>query len=139
MTKPRYPDWAARLHNYFHDIKAQPFSWEANNCLSFALGAVKAQTGQDFSKKYPKFKTAEGALKSMLAKKFKDLDEALSSVLEAHEHPSQAQVGDIGLIKKNDAFGYSVGIINGETALFLSDAGSGIVSREDIVKAFKVG
>lgn len=41
----RLPDWPERLAEYIDRKRRQPFAWGANDCATFAAGAVSAITG----------------------------------------------------------------------------------------------
>lgn len=137
----RLPDWAARLHDFIDSVKREPFSWDGGDCaLGWAARAVEAQTGVDPVAAYRgKFKTAKGALAAMKKMGASDLAEAAALFLPRHDHPSQAQIGDIAAVPKDDAFGFTLGIVNGETILVLREDGMGIVPRTAATQAFKVG
>lgn len=60
----RYPNWDIRLNRYVLEVRDAPFEWGKHDCLSFANGAVAAQTGQGFADEWiGKAKTARDALR----------------------------------------------------------------------------
>lgn len=137
----RYPDWAKRLNDFIDSVRAVPFSWERHDCaVGFAAGAVLAQTGVDVAGKFRgKFKTAQGALRVLKKAGHDNLADAVAALLPRYDHPSQAHLGDVAAIPKDDEFGFTIGVVNGETILVLSERSMGVVPRELATQAFKVG
>lgn len=60
----RYPNWDIRLNQYISEVRDTPFKWGVHDCLSFANGAVTAQTGQGFADQWTgKATTARAAVR----------------------------------------------------------------------------
>lgn len=134
----RLPDWPARLHAFVDGVKRQPFDYGSHNCAQhWAAGAVKAMTGEDVAKGY-RFKTARGALSAMKRAGFNNIADMAASMLP-EIHISQARVGDIAAVPKDDVFGFTLGIVNGEMILVLREDGMGLVPLFDATRAFRVG
>lgn len=136
----RFPDWAARLSDFIDEIKASPFDWSADCFCGWAAGAVMAQTGKDIAVEFRgKYKTAKGALRVLKRKGVDNLADGVALYLPRYDHPSQAQVGDIAAIPKDDEFGFTLGIVNGESILVPGELCMGVMPREAATQAFKVG
>ena len=76
----RLPDWIERLNKYIEDRRHERFSWGANDCVTFALGAVTAQTGQNPIAKLVGWNSALGAAK-VIKKHGGSLSEAADLIL----------------------------------------------------------
>lgn len=136
----RLPDWPARLHAFVDSVKAEPFRWDGHDCaVGWAADAVLAMTGEDPAKDCRgRYQTARGAAKTMKRKGFDNLADLAASKLP-EIHVSQAKLGDIAVIPKDDVFGGSLGIVNGETILVIREDGMGVVPLFDASRAFRVG
>lgn len=89
----RYHDWPERLAQYLDDRRDTPFAWRANDCASFASGAVFAQRGEwpielDYADEF-------GALR--FARDGGGIRAIADATLGASIHPAYAQRGDIVL------------------------------------------
>lgn len=136
----RLPDWPARLHDFVDGVKRKPFDWQGHNCGEhWAAGAVMAITGEDIVAPWRgRWSSARGMIRVMYNDGFGNLADWLATVLP-EIHISQARQGDIAAITKDDAFGYTLGIVNGETILVLTDDGMGLKPLFDATRAFRVG
>lgn len=135
----RLPDWPARLHAFVDGTKRQEFAWDRHNCAQWAIGAVKSITGEDIATEYRgKFKSAKGAVGTMKRSGFTNLADMAAFILP-EIHISQARIGDIAAIPDNSPFGYTLGIINGETILVLGEKSMGIEPLFHASRAFQVG
>ncbi len=101
-------NWQTRLSEYINTVKEKPFSWGSNDCIMFSIGAIEAQTGINYSKKYPKYKTKVKAY-SIIDEYFKgDTDNAFHSILTSHDNVKKAKVGDIVRLTYNGLKTYGV-------------------------------
>lgn len=89
MIARNYP----ALMQYLYDRSQMPFAWGTNDCVTFAAGAVQAQTGVDVLADIPKW-TTEAEARAILAT-YGGLDAAVSKLL-AEVHPAKAHRGDVG-------------------------------------------
>lgn len=136
----RLPDWNARLHAFVDAAKRRPFDWTAHNCGEhWAAGAVEAMTGADLAAPYrDRYASALGAARVVRNEGF----ETIADLVAAHLpeiHVSAARLGDLAAIPATDAFGYTLGIVNGEMILVLRADGMGLVPLFDATRAFRVG
>lgn len=141
MELKRRGDWAARLHEHVDAIKNTPFAWSNNNCgKHWAGGAVEAMTGVDVTSKYGSATTVRGLVAAMRRAGFDNVADLVAAELpEIPEGVCQARLGDIAAIPNDDAFGYTLGIVNGETILVLGEASMGHVPLFKATRAFRVG
>lgn len=134
----RKGDWAARLHAHVDAGKLKAFDWANHNCgCHWAGGAIEAMTGVDIASEYSA-KTSKGLLAMMKRKGFKNVADLVASELPEIKI-SQAVMGDIAAIPVKDGFGFTLGIVNGETILVLREDGMGLMPLFSAKRAFKVG
>lgn len=110
-----------------------PFAWGANDCVTFAAGAVRAQTGRDpLGAIAARWSTARGA--AHVLRKFGGMEAAVSSVLPPIA-PAMAARGDVaGWL---DAQGrLQLAIVEGQTLVGPGEAGIVRLSRSAMVKAW---
>lgn len=136
----RLPDWPKRLHDFVDGVKRQPFDWTAFNCGEhWAAGAVMAVTGEDIVAPYKgRWSSARGMVRVMKNEGHADLADWLGSILP-EQHVSRVRPGDIAAIPKDDAFGFTLGIVNGEMIMVLGEQSMGLVPLFDATRAFRVG
>lgn len=133
--------WRRRYEAEIDRIKAMPFDWaDQHDCaLGFAASVVEVLTGADLAAPYRgKYRTAKGALSAMKRAGFDRLDDMVASLLP-EIHVSQARIGDVATIPADDAFGCTLGIVNGERIFVMRPDGLGTVDLLDATRAFKVG
>lgn len=136
----RLPDWAARLHDFVDGVKRSPFAWDGHDCfIGWAADAVLAMTGEDIAAAYRgKYKTAMGGAAVLRRAGFDDLADGVASLLP-EIHISQARLGDIAAIPSDGPFGWSLGIVNGETILTVGENVMGVAPLLTATRAFQVG
>jgi hypothetical protein len=136
---PRKPGWRSALHLEIERHRREPFSWEAGtDCAMFAADCVKAMTGTDPAEAFRgRYRSAEGALRAVKRAGFSDLAGLAASVAE-EVHPAKARVGDVALVRTDDALGYSLGIFIGELVAVRHPSGIGSVNRATCTKAFRI-
>ncbi|CAN7446914.1 hypothetical protein LJR235_002872 [Pararhizobium sp. LjRoot235] len=136
----RLPKWRGRFEAVIDELKSKPFLWGDHDCGPGLVGnVVNAITGEDPAKPYRgKYFDAKGALRIIKRKGFANLGDMVASMLP-EIHPSQAKIGDIGAIKTDSAFGYALGVVNGERVFVLMEDGIGTVDLLQCERAFKVG
>jgi hypothetical protein len=84
------------LHSFLAEGQSRPFSWGANDCVTFAAAAVIAQTGVDHLAEIKAWKSMRGAAGEL--KRRGGFVEAVSSRLI--EIPCAfAKRGDVGLVE----------------------------------------
>ncbi len=138
MTE-RHENWRKRLGQYVAKVRTEPYAFGHQDCWLFVAGAVEAMTGTDHAKKHRgRYKTARGAMGIMKRARADDMAEFAGLHLEEIEAPVFAQIGDVMAIPTDDAFGYSLGILNGEQVLVVTPTGIGVRDRSEATRAFKV-
>ena len=141
QTLTRHDAWRSRLEAAIDAIKAVPFSWEKQiDCGAHLAGRmVEAQTGVDVASQFrSRYTTAAGAVRAMKAAGFNNLGDLVASLLP-EIHPSQARVGDIAAIADDSAFGFALGVVDGERIFVMRADGLGTVDLLAAQRAFKVG
>lgn len=142
----RRPDWVARLHDFIDAVKRNAFDWKSLNCAEhFAAGAVLAMTDVDVAAPYRgSYRTAKGAAQVMKRNGFGNLAEMVAAHLpeitgvDGEPFVGGATMGDIAAIPKDDAFGFTLGVVNGEMILVLGETGMGMVPLFSATRAFRV-
>lgn len=135
----RTEGWRGRLAQYISDLRGEPFAYGSQDCWLFVAGAVEAMTGIDHAKAHrSKYKTAKGALGIVKRAGADSIADFAGLYLEEYEAPIFAQIGDVVAIPTDNAFGYSLGILNGEQVLVVTETGIGVRDRSDVARAFKV-
>lgn len=136
----RLPNWRARLDATLSEIRRTPFDWNGHDCATaLAARAVEAITGEDLAAEYRgSFSTRLGALRLIRKLGFKTLDELIAGLLP--EIPvAMAGVGDIATFASDDAFGCTLGVVNGERVFVLRPDGMGTMELLQATRAFRVG
>lgn len=135
----RREDWRKRLRAYVDDVRTAPYTFGAQDCWLFVAGAVEAMTGVDHAARHRgRYKTARGALGVMKRAGAENMAAFAGLFLEEIEAPAFAQIGDVMAIPTDDAFGFSLGILNGEQVLVVTEAGIGVRDRAEAARAFRV-
>lgn len=136
----RRGDWHSRLNAFIDEVKRKPFDWQTHNCGEhFAFGAVEAMTGEDIGATYRgRYQGAAGAVRVMKNDGFDDLGDLLASHLP-EKHVSRARLGDLVAIPDDSPFGFTLGIVNGESVLVLGETSMGVVPITKATRAFAVG
>lgn len=141
QTLTRRDDWRNRLEAAIDDVKAIPFSWETQvDCGPHLSGrVVEALTGVDIAAGFRgRYTTAIGAVRVMKEAGFDNLGDLVASIIP-EIHPSEASVGDIVAIADDTAFGFALGVVNGDRAFVMRENDLGTVELLDAQRAFKVG
>lgn len=142
--------WRSRFNAIIDDLKRKPFSWEdQHDCgLGLACGVVEAITGVDHAARFrERYSTPSGALRMMRKEGFDNLAAMVASFLPEHPGPAFARTGDVMAIEDDSAFGWALGIVNGERVFVLMESGFGTVDLlndppgepQRRRRAFKVG
>lgn len=135
----RVEDWRRRLGAYVNEVRTTPYAFGRQDCWLFVAGAVAAMTGTDHAKPHRgRYKTARGALGVVKRAGASNMADFAGLFLEEHEAPVFAQIGDVMAIPTDDAFGFSLGVLNGERVLVVSPNGIDTRDRAEATRAFKV-
>lgn len=133
----RLPDWQPRLIAYLAAASRKPFTAGAHDCALFTAGAVEAMTGLDPAAKWRgKYKTIKAGVAALRRKGHADHVGYVASMFE-EVTPAFAHVGDIGVVEGAFGFG-ALGIVQGEGVYVLTEQGMAIVSRMNMLRAFRV-
>lgn len=92
----RLPDWQRRLQALVSARLRAPFVWGGNDCFIFALDAVEAVTGEPCGAQYRTYKTEQGAAR--VIKRHGGMAAGGDLCFGERISPTQARVGDIGLV-----------------------------------------
>lgn len=142
MTQPltRLPDWRARFAAEMDRQRRDPFAWGAQDCaLGLAAGAVQAITGQDVAAPWRgRYISPAGARRALHKAGFTALSDLVASLLPEIP-PAFADVGDIGVIEADGPLKQALCVVDASGLIVLTEAGHGRRSREDMIRAFKVG
>lgn len=106
---------------------------EANDCVSFALGAVEAQTGKKVARQL-KWKSMVAA--GRIIARYGSLENAFDAFFE-RVPPSLAKRGDIGGVRDDD-FGIHPMIVEGEKLVGPGDKGNKRLPRRAMVVAWSI-
>jgi hypothetical protein len=80
---------------------ATPFTWGESDCLTFAIGAVRAML-PELELDLPAYEGERGAARALLERGFRDVGEALASRFEEIP-PAWAHRGDLGIVQNEEA------------------------------------
>lgn len=135
----RVDGWRAALDTEIDAVRRAPFVWGENDCMTLAGRVARALTGsnpfEDWTRRYT---TKTGAMRVLRSSGFDSVADGVAEVLP-EVHPSQAHVGDIGLIETDDALGFAFGVINGERVFVMREDGIGTVDRMVLTRCFRIG
>lgn len=132
--------WRKPFELAIDDLKAVPFSWDGNECVTGLVGkSLLALTGVDVIAQHRgQYTDAKSALAYMRQLGYDDLADLAATVLP--EIPvSMATVGDIVAVPVDTPFRHALGVVNGERVFVMTEAGIGTVDLLDAKRAFKVG
>lgn len=93
----RLPDWPDRLIRFMEDRQRVPFKWGEQDCVTYAMGAVKAMTGTDHLDDLPTWSDKASAQASIEA--VGGLEKALDARFSRKDLP---QRGDVGMVVAGD-------------------------------------
>lgn len=135
----RTEGWRKRLASYVSACRSTPYELGTFDCWLFVAGAIEAMTGKDLGLvQRGRYKTQRGALGVMKRDGAVDMAEFAEHRLTALPDPVMAQVGDVMAIPTDDAFGFALGILNGERILVVTPKGIDTRDRAEATRAFKV-
>ena len=128
----------AALMAFLEARAAMPFAWgnRANDCVSFAASAVKAQTGRNPITGL-RWASLRGAVKAV--EKVGGIEAALDARFDRIA-PAMAQRGDIAAVAAEDGpFPIRLMIVEGETLVGPSDRGLRRMPRAAMCAAWSIG
>lgn len=135
----RRTDWRRRLGEYVAGLRTEPYAFGRQDCWLFVAGAIEAMTGADHANVHRgRYKTARGALGIVKRAGAANMADFAGLFLEEIEAPVFAQIGDVMAIPTDDAFGFSLGILNGERILVVTPDGIDTRDRSEATRAFRV-
>lgn len=134
----RKEDWRRHLRTYIDGIRYEPYALGQQDCWMLVAGAIEAMTGVDLAaSQRGKYKSAKGALGIVKRAKARNMADFAALHLE-EQHPIQAQIGDVMAMPTDDAFGFSLGILNGERVLVVTPTGIDTRDRSEATRSFRV-
>lgn len=134
---PRRPDWRLRLVEFVAGVSRVEFKPGSHDCALFAAGGVEAITGVDLASDWrATYRTLSAGRRALLAAGFSDHVEFVARLLPEIAS-SMAQVGDVAVVPGEDGE-FALGIVQGEGVYCLRPDGLAVVSRLQMVRAFRV-
>lgn len=136
----RLDDWRARLAAEMDRQRRDPFVWGKHDCaIGFAAGIVLALTGEDLAAPYRgRYRTAKGAQKLLAEAGADTLGDFISQ--HFHEvHPSQARVGDLGVVPSDGPINEAICMFDASGVVVMTEQGHGRLPRDAAFRAFRVG
>lgn len=135
----RTEGWRKRLANYVNQARSIPYQLGTQDCWLFVAGAVEAITGVDHAKAHRgHYKAVRGALGVMNRAGADNMADFAGKYLTERASTAEAQIGDVMAIPTKDAFGFSLGILNGERVLVITPNGIDTRDRSEATRAFEV-
>ncbi|MDS9468597.1 hypothetical protein RGQ15_13590 [Paracoccus sp. MBLB3053] len=140
-TLSRLPNWRARLAAEMDRQRRDPFAWGSHDCaLGLAAGAIEAITGNDMAAEWRgRYTTPLGALRVLRKAGHASFTDFVAAHLPEHDHPDQADIGDIGLVESDGPVGVALCIVDASGVIVMTETGHGRRPRSDMTRAFKVG
>lgn len=133
----RLPDWKPRLVAYLGSVADRALKPGKHDCALFFAGAVKAMTGYDGARGWrSKYKSLAGGVKALKKAGHDDHIALVASVLKEIP-PAFAREGDGAVVPGEGALD-ALGIVQGEGVYVLTPQRMAIVSRSQILRAFRV-
>lgn len=134
----RTEDWRRRLGEYVDSIRTSEYDFGQLDCWLFCAGCVEAMTGVDPAQKQRgRYKTAKSALSIIRRAKTQNIADFAALQFE-EQPPVFANIGDIMAIPTDDAFGFSLGVLNGERVLVVTPKGIDTRDRGEATRSFRV-
>ena len=130
----RRPDWQQRLSDFGKARASMPFSWGANDCCSFAAGAVEAITGRNPMARAEPYASEIGAAK--IIARAGGLKTLASQYLGRPVSPLMAAVGDVVLVTNEGR--EMLAICNGVNAMAPGERGMVALGMDAALATWKV-
>lgn len=136
----RRDDWKARFAAEIDSTRHNKFEWGGFDCfLGLICGSVKAITGKDIGHTVRgRYHSEREGIEMLKGDGFKSLSAFMASVLP-EIHPSQADVGDVGVVVAPGDLGEALCVIDSSSVIVLTEEGHGRRPRSDVIRAYKVG
>lgn len=134
LTLERQPTWPRLLNEYLMTVRENTYDLGTWDCCIFTSGAIQAMTGVDpMQELRGQYSTPEEYLAGLHAHGYTSLYNALEDKFGPSIPGTKGKRGDIAWYEG------CCGIIIGRTALFVFEAGYGLVPITSVREAFKVG
>lgn len=132
--KKKWRDIDALLE-FINERQNRPHEWgyNKNDCVSFCLGAIEAQTGERLTKR--RWACRKTGLR--MIKRLGGIEAAIDKYL-TRIPPSLAKRGDIGGVP-DDLLGISPAVVEGETLVAPGPRGNRRLKRKAMTVAWRVG
>lgn len=140
LKGPRLENWRGRLSEELDRQKQAPLIWGEDDCVvGFAFKVIEALMGVDLSGPYRgTYHSEDEAVERVKAMGKRSLRTAMRLYLP-EQHPSEARVGDLGLIQTDGKLGMSFCMFDSSMILVRTAEGHGVRPRQDAFMSFKVG
>ena len=137
MTLGRRGDWKARLNSYLLACRAQPFGYGDFDCALFVDGGIEAMTGISLGGEFRgRYRSYSGGLRVIRKAGFRDHFAFFSAHLP--ERPvAFAAPGDVVAVEAPE--GPGLGLVQGELAYHVAEAGFTMVPIAAVTRLLKVG
>lgn len=132
----RIPGWELHLAAYLAARHALPFAWVENDCVTFAAGAVAAETGEGAADLVPAGYTDRRSAIAAL-RRLGGLEQAVEQVLGSSQAPALARIGDVGVCTGGGR--RFLAVCNGTTWLGPGPHGIAAVGLLDAICSWRVG
>lgn len=137
----RLKGWEARLADAIGGHAAIPFAWGRADCLCLVGDVALALTGEDPMAQYRgRYRTALGAKRLLRGQGYHDIAAALAGQFEEIA-PALARRGDCGLVGDDDLATVIVtgAEVMGKSGANVGGVGLAVLSRDRLVRAFRIG
>lgn len=141
MIKKRRSDWHSRYVAFIDEMRTTPFEWGTNDCGPAWAGRVVevlTESENPFIDYQGRYTTMRGAIRLLRNSEWNNLKDFIASKLGKPLAPMNGYIGDIAAIKDDSAFGYSLGIVNGERVFFRRPEGIGTLDLLECDSVFKI-
>lgn len=145
MTEQNLPSrlkgWEARLADTIGSHAAMPFAWGRADCLCLVGDVAVALVGEDPMAAFRgRYRTALGAKRLLHRQGYADVAAALAGRFEEIA-PAMARRGDCGLVGDDELATVIVtgAEVVGKSAATTGGIGLAVLSRDRMVRAFRIG
>lgn len=136
----RRDDWRGRFAEEMEKQRREAFAWGTQDCaIGLVAGAIESITGVDLAEQYRgKYDGPFGAVRILRDSGSLTLGDFAAKHLP-EIHPSQARIGDIGIVAADGPIGEAFCIFDASSVIVMTEQGHGRLPRADVLRAFRVG
>lgn len=137
----RFNDWRARFAAEINRQRRDPMAWGQHDCvIGLACGVIHALTGEDMAREYRnKYRSERSALKLLKSAGADTLGDFIAVHLSEYAHPSEARIGDVGIIDAEGLLGEAACVFDFSAVIVLTETGLGHLPHRRVLRAFQVG